>query len=365
MKASLVLTLGFASLVGMMACSNGAGSPADGNGGGGDGNGNGGKVEYATGRVWVGKDGWFGSTPGEAQVFDLKTGERLSRAQLPGDPLQIALNSKYAFVLCTKGRLARVRRSDMKVDSLIVEKKSDNGFYTVHLAADETQVWLADVNEGFIHIDPETMTEVGRMRFTNPSANSVWGLRIVAGYPWVLVGGSSFRLVKVNPSDRTAAATIGLGMASGRVNLPRSTGRTGWGVMGVSGTWALVYAYEEEAFLRVDLAGEKVEAAWAADWSSWTRLSAGKELRIDGYDGGFLVTHSDSLWVRRLGTTGTDFKEHVLQTYPVSTAARKDGLFAAGYFSGGTGLVRAASMDSVAGLEWALDPPALAFEQAR
>lgn len=361
MKASGVLTLGFASLVGMMACSNGAGNPAAGNGDG-NGNGNGGNVDHATGRVWVGEEGWFGTTPGEAQVFDLRTGERVARAELPGDPLEVALNSKYAFVLCTKGRLARVRRSDMKVDSLVIEKKSEDGFHRFHLAVDETQVWLADVNEGFIHVDPEAMTEVGRMRFTNPTLNSVWGLRLVAGYPWVLLGGSSFRLLKVNPADRTPAATIGLGMASGRGNLPRSTGRTGWGVMGVSGTQALVYAYQEDAFLRVDLAGERVESAWAADWSSWNTLSVGKELRIDGYDGGFLVTQSDSLWVRRLGLAGSDFKEHVLPRYPVATAARKDGLFAAGYFSGGTGLVRAASMDSVAGLDWAVDPPALAFE---
>ncbi len=322
---------------------------------------------HATGTVWVASQNTFGTSRKPAvTLYNMETGDKTRSADLSRNPKSMILTAKYAWVLCDKGLLARVTRADMRVDSMQLTQKTTQGSHAYQLAADENSVWIGDAYEGFIHIDPESLAEIGRMTFTNPTLNSVDALALVAGNPWALMGGSSFRLIRLDAAGPAIAATLPLGENPSDALGPRVAGRTGYGTMGITGNQALVYAYTDKKLLRVDLAGGKIESLWNADWIRWEALRVNGRLDIRGYAQGFMVANTDSLWIRRLGLSGQEHSQAAVKHYVTLNAMRSDGLMAVGYDTsdkiGEVGLFRAASLDTVRSVEFTWDQAALALE---
>lgn len=298
--------------------------------------------------------------------YDMATGDKQRSVDLTRNPHALALTAKYAWAMCGDGLVVRMRRSDLAVDSLALAIKGSDPHPFYHLAADDGAVWLANVNEGFIHIDPETLAEVGRMTFTNPSVNKVEALALADGKPWALLGGTSFRLLQIDAAKLEPAATLGLGQNPADPDGARVSGRTGYGAMAVSGTQALVYAYADKKMIRVDLAGAKVSSLWKADWIRYESLRVNGSLMMRGYGDGFMIANTDSLWVRRLGLSGTTHAQMDVKHYVSRAAARADGLMAMAYASGGdigeVALARGASMDTVESVKFTWEQAALGLE---
>lgn len=364
MKTTTFLTLACGAALALSACS----APETGPTGGGPIDPKaGGPEAHADGILWVASKSTLGTGRKPAlTTYDLATGNKRRNADLTRDPQALVLTDKYAFAVCEEGLLVRVRRSDMAVDSAVLKRKSSAQRPRYHLAADGNAVWLGNVDEGFIHIDPETLAEAGRMTFTNPAGSTVDGLALAGGAPWALIGGSNFRLIRIDADALKPSATLGLGRNPADPDGPRAAGRNGYGTLGVSGNRALVYAYTDKRLIRVDLANAAVGESWNADWIRHESLRVNGTLSIHGYEGGFLVASSDSLWIRRVGMEGKTHAQKATKHHVDRSAARADGLLGLTYASGGAigevALVRGAALDTVRSLEFTWEQAALAFE---